>query len=63
MAGLFTVDDEDLILTSPDRRKSFVHVIHGNKCEVIMDYSVRIEHIVSGATELAYELESQCSLP
>lgn len=54
MAGLFSTEEDYLIVRDADDRKvGVVCLIHGNCWDVISDYTVRLEKWMKGANDVA----------
>lgn len=61
MAALFSVDEDRLFYVDEEgKRAGWVLLVHGN-CgwDVIADYTVSLEHIMGGATEISNRHSSE----
>lgn len=64
LAALATTDEDTLYVHKPDaapgeRANSFVLLIYGNGEDIISDYGVSLEEVLSGANALADKLGSR----
>jgi hypothetical protein len=47
LGAMFTTDQDMLVIRHPDRKKSWVVLIHGNDRDIISDYGVSIEDVIA----------------
>ncbi len=57
MAALATTDEDKLFTYKTDEPASFVHLVWGNGCDLISDYGVSLEGVLTKANALAEKLE------
>ena len=55
--ALASTDSDDLFIHIRENNVPCVKLVWGNNCDVISDYNISLEHVLTGANALADELE------